>query len=110
MIPRPPRSTLFPYTTLFRSSGDRVEHVEEAHARPGADVVQTGGEDHDPFPVDRALADHRVAVAEAQIGVAVAHGADRRAQRRVGAELPQAFRILRIGDVERIEAAGAAVG
>src|SRR5574338_298903 len=22
MIPRPPRSTLFPYTTLFRSSGD----------------------------------------------------------------------------------------
>src|SRR5688572_32465375 len=23
MIPRPPRSTLFPYTTLFRSVGDR---------------------------------------------------------------------------------------
>src|SRR5438270_9207301 len=23
MIPRPPRSTLFPYTTLFRSRGDR---------------------------------------------------------------------------------------
>src|SRR5690625_1275558 len=37
MIPRPPRSTLFPYTTLFRSpgdtfvvvgrSGDRARHV-----------------------------------------------------------------------------------
>src|SRR5437764_11434583 len=27
MIPRPPRSTLFPYTTLFRSvDPDRVEH------------------------------------------------------------------------------------
>src|SRR5258708_29458006 len=26
MIRRPPRSTLFPYTTLFRSSGDRA-HV-----------------------------------------------------------------------------------
>src|SRR5260221_9943534 len=24
MIRRPPRSTLFPYTTLFRSSGDRL--------------------------------------------------------------------------------------
>src|SRR2546422_4350010 len=29
MIRRPPRSTLFPYTTLFRSVGDRIgEHVE----------------------------------------------------------------------------------
>src|SRR3712207_7390722 len=26
MIRRPPRSTLFPYTTLFRSLVDRVEH------------------------------------------------------------------------------------
>src|SRR2546430_13686629 len=27
MIRRPPRSTLFPYTTLFRSSGDRVAEL-----------------------------------------------------------------------------------
>src|SRR2546430_6133245 len=27
MIRRPPRSTLFPYTTLFRSQGAQVEHV-----------------------------------------------------------------------------------
>src|SRR5688572_31202776 len=26
MIPRPPRSTLFPYTTLFRSAGGAVDH------------------------------------------------------------------------------------
>src|SRR3989441_6630950 len=26
MIRRPPRSTLFPYTTLFRSRGDRAPH------------------------------------------------------------------------------------
>src|SRR6516225_9917098 len=26
MIRRPPRSTLFPYTTLFRSNGDRAQH------------------------------------------------------------------------------------
>src|SRR5438034_6650901 len=30
MIPRPPRSTLFPYTTLFRS----VDRVEEGLAHP----------------------------------------------------------------------------
>src|SRR2546430_7682695 len=28
MIRRPPRSTLFPYTTLFRSFGDRTAHSE----------------------------------------------------------------------------------
>src|SRR5690242_20824949 len=33
MIRRPPRSTLFPYTTLFRSGEDRV--VDESH-RPHA--------------------------------------------------------------------------
>src|SRR5438105_8007609 len=26
MIPRPPRSTLFPYTTLFRSLGEGIGH------------------------------------------------------------------------------------
>src|SRR5258708_17068847 len=37
MIRRPPRSTLFPYTTLFRSEGDALaqvaqrQHVVEAH-------------------------------------------------------------------------------
>src|SRR3712207_8490581 len=37
MIRRPPRSTLFPYTTLFRS--ERAEHREKAPPpqRPGAD-------------------------------------------------------------------------
>src|SRR3712207_7917914 len=34
MIRRPPRSTLFPYTTLFRS--DRLRH-------PSADCAQRGG-------------------------------------------------------------------
>src|SRR5689334_23594197 len=35
MIRRPPRSTLFPYTTLFRSSGSscRVQNVNAAHGR-----------------------------------------------------------------------------
>src|SRR2546426_2842645 len=67
MIRRPPRSTLFPYTTLFRSHGHRgiglqpqqVEGVRHAHdlveraavhgiaavARLHADVRGFGGED-----------------------------------------------------------------
>src|SRR2546425_13330179 len=41
MIRRPPRSTLFPYTTLFRSDRDRHHSVSAgrgrvAHLRPGA--------------------------------------------------------------------------
>src|SRR2546422_3386074 len=35
MIRRPPRSTLFPYTTLFRSEEtDRAQHLFLAHAGP----------------------------------------------------------------------------
>src|SRR5256885_12211697 len=47
MIRRPPRSTLFPYTTLFRSGGERVG----AAALPlGGGVLRAG--DH-PYPVRR---------------------------------------------------------
>src|SRR3712207_7885258 len=53
MIRRPPRSTLFPYTTLFRSDRDGgcacVAHVPRAREQPrrgrGPDVVG-GGADH----------------------------------------------------------------
>src|SRR3712207_3503688 len=46
MIRRPPRSTLFPYTTLFRSVCDRVErcHVSEVAASAGVDRAVAGGE------------------------------------------------------------------
>src|SRR3712207_8358102 len=40
MIRRPPRSTLFPYTTLFRSAGAQDRDVLRGHA-PGR--VQQGG-------------------------------------------------------------------
>src|SRR5256885_8729537 len=33
MIRRPPRSTLFPYTTLFRSGGDNSSRYSEAEIR-----------------------------------------------------------------------------
>src|SRR3712207_7637893 len=32
MIRRPPRSTLFPYTTLFRSDRREMQHAEQWHA------------------------------------------------------------------------------
>src|SRR3712207_7872814 len=44
MIRRPPRSTLFPYTTLFRSDRDVVAATEE-HGR-AAEEHQHEGADH----------------------------------------------------------------
>src|SRR3712207_7242739 len=48
MIRRPPRSTLFPYTTLFRSRSDRIVATEGADTirpRDDRDIVVAGGED-----------------------------------------------------------------
>src|SRR5256885_2990335 len=42
MIRRPPRSTLFPYTTLFRSLV--IEHVREGQAGDGGQLLPGGGE------------------------------------------------------------------
>src|SRR6266849_1531827 len=39
MIRRPPRSTLFPYTTLFRSRQKALQPVERGHARPRVPAV-----------------------------------------------------------------------
>src|SRR3712207_8795364 len=41
MIRRPPRSTLFPYTTLFRSTR-AGEFLAELHERPAAETVVEG--------------------------------------------------------------------
>src|SRR3712207_7447656 len=62
MIRRPPRSTLFPYTTLFRSRQREAAPArllaqarEEEHVR---DIGQVAGEDH--RPVAREVAErHR---------------------------------------------------
>src|SRR2546428_8238197 len=48
MIRRPPRSTLFPYTTLFRSAAER-EHVDAHHAAAhlvGRDQLHERSEEH----------------------------------------------------------------
>src|SRR3712207_8771904 len=51
MIRRPPRSTLFPYTTLFRSEG-RGHGAEQQHrrgAQGGGQVGHAGVAAHDPL-------------------------------------------------------------
>src|SRR2546426_12769859 len=42
MIRRPPRSTLFPYTTLFRSLAVGAAVVERHHGDPGPGVLTPG--------------------------------------------------------------------
>src|SRR2546427_1919030 len=47
MIRRPPRSTLFPYTTLFRSERDVRAHVEELIERHQAGQIRDAlGSEH----------------------------------------------------------------
>src|SRR5258708_28874072 len=41
MIRRPPRSTLFPYTTLFRSTGVASTRVASDAVRPSAPAITT---------------------------------------------------------------------
>src|SRR5690349_23297140 len=45
MIRRPPRSTLFPYTTLFRSPGASLRSVGRRTALPEGGRAVLGGED-----------------------------------------------------------------
>src|SRR2546430_16316575 len=53
MIRRPPRSTLFPYTTLFRSDAARAEHQRIDH---GADRALTAMKGEHARPDLRLLA------------------------------------------------------
>src|SRR2546425_2874293 len=60
MIRRPPRSTLFPYTTLFRSQPrEPIEHLpHRGHPRLDDLRLEIGGE---PRHLDREVVDGRVA-------------------------------------------------
>src|SRR5688572_31851421 len=69
-IRRPPRSTLFPYTTLFRSLGRRPG-VEVAEAGP---VAMIGGDDQDrvvPFAARLDRKSTRLNSSHSQISYAV---------------------------------------
>src|SRR2546426_8916806 len=86
MIRRPPRSTLFPYTTLFRSL---ASHVPDARARDGdglARALRAAG-------VESAVADHvmrlRDRLRAARYGPCGLGDAA-----ELAAELPQVLRVL----------------
>src|SRR5256885_6666267 len=46
MIRRPPRSTLFPYTTLFRSEHKQRDHGEHAFDEPGSARLRAARDVH----------------------------------------------------------------
>src|ERR1035438_4892562 len=98
MIRRPPRSTLFPYTTLFRSIGLRAQHAHDA--REAVLVQRThnlGGvghlirlvtrrEGHDDFAlthgdIDRSQVEEGMAEAQHALAVVIGHRADRKSTR-----------------------------
>src|SRR3712207_7721744 len=67
MIRRPPRSTLFPYTTLFRSRGAVV--VRATHGRAGSTRIPTLTVDTSP-PLLEVTPDEKEA-ADGALGAAV---------------------------------------
>src|SRR2546422_3052640 len=88
MIRRPPRSTLFPYTTLFRSQ--RVASQNLSHATPQT-VASHGGEleagDDDPRPrVARSIGTPgEIEVRSAQAAPLIPAGCEVRATREAHA-------------------------
>src|SRR5215472_3652369 len=46
MIPPPPRSTLFPYTTLFRSTPDLIDALQATHQQPLQIEFRRRSEEH----------------------------------------------------------------
>src|SRR3712207_8068795 len=62
MIRRPPRSTLFPYTTLFRSEG-------AGQQEPVVGLVEPEGGLHDLRDVAELVPDHAVAAGDGLVDV-----------------------------------------
>src|SRR3989475_12029478 len=71
MIRRPPRSTLFPYTTLFRSPVGAGFHVDEVHDDDAADVAQPQLARHLPRRLDVGLQDRALGVLLARVATRV---------------------------------------
>src|SRR3712207_9222391 len=88
MIRRPPRSTLFPYTTLFRSRG--VPQIEVSFdidangiVNVGAKDLGTGKEQRITITASSGLSDQDI---EQMVRDAESHAEDRSEERRVGKE------------------------
>src|SRR2546425_10048057 len=59
MIRRPPRSTLFPYTTLFRSPARVGDPQPSLHGLARQDALEGGDLPHAPAHLETAVVDHR---------------------------------------------------
>src|SRR2546430_13404460 len=74
MIRRPPRSTLFPYTTLFRSAADHMVALSVASnctvsgTNPRTVSVPAGGTGHADFTIDCAPTTGELVVTTATTG------------------------------------------
>src|SRR3989441_2858450 len=97
MIRRPPRSTLFPYTTLFRSPGRRAERPARAEARRGAAVLPAAARTcrrerlrlrHAGWPDPVQCAADRAVARRRETGRAAQRGRARRRRARRRAALP----------------------
>src|SRR3712207_9397402 len=90
MIRRPPRSTLFPYTTLFRSAADgvvdleRIEMLDEM-VKDGTSLFQRSSSNFIAHAEDH-LAAIRTAIGDADAPGLMAAAHKRSEERRVGKE------------------------
>src|SRR2546425_12195431 len=101
MIRRPPRSTLFPYTTLFRSVHRSAHRIEPAGAEPrGGGVEQRVG---DRLVVDRL---EKAVEADAVVVLAIVHVVLDRADAPDDATIRASQEILRFGMLEERILAG----
>src|SRR5438067_3740122 len=59
MIRRPPRSTLFPYTTLFRSRAERRQRLGGATSQAGGAITRLLAAQRDPWPAAAIVEDRK---------------------------------------------------
>src|SRR5256885_10713828 len=100
MIRRPPRSTLFPYTTLFRSFDDVIaSQLMEPEPRDGRPDPEVSGSRNDEVPRNSAPRERQGPDLGGRRGVRVAGEA--------GVTLPDGDRIVRVvrGNGDRIRPA-----
>src|SRR2546430_9404607 len=79
MIRRPPRSTLFPYTTLFRSL--RQEGVKHIFGYPGGAVLPIYDALYDVEGIEHILVRHEQGASHMADGYARSTGKDRKSTR-----------------------------
>src|SRR3712207_9552978 len=102
MIRRPPRSTLFPYTTLFRSAGLALpEHRGRVERVPPRAGEEFGGLEEDRGAVVVGHPPPR-----GRSGASGLHGVDDVLRRRVVHRAEDGLPAVRLDDVDGLAAAG----